>query len=228
VKIAICDDESDDLKCIHQYLNVLTPTAEIVEFSSGSSLLSAFKRDFFDLIFMDIEMPQPNGYEVSAQLMSQNLKPLIIFTTKTSEYSVQGYGIAFRYLLKPVTLESLTRALDAAIDIIAPQKIAFNINGTRKVFSVDNISFFEIMDHNITLHTNHSAYTFRGSLSDIMDFLALSHFAQSHKSYFVNLSFVDRISIDQIVLTSGDVVGLSRDKKKEFIQKLGKYLKGER
>lgn len=225
MNIAICDDEFDDLKCIHHFLDSLNLNVEIDEFLCASDLLNAFDSDFYDLIFMDIEMQSPNGYEVSTQLMKRAVKPLIIFTTKSPEYSIRGYGVAFRYLLKPISFEAFNRAVEAAMSALKPQKLSFNINGKQRIFSVDEIFYFEVTNHDIRLHTERATYTFRGSLSEIMTTLAQNHFAQSHKSYFINLAYVDQVSFAQIKLTTGDTVRLSKNMKKAFIGELGKYLK---
>ena len=96
MKIAVCDDEQHDLDLlcalIHQYNSAFDLTA----FHRADALLDAFQADFFDLVFLDIEMEAPNGFEAAELLMSRPEKPLIVFVTNSSAYTLRGYGVAFR------------------------------------------------------------------------------------------------------------------------------------
>ena len=225
MKIAICDDETPDLELISKYLNQFDPSLSVAKFSLASHLLTAFKREFYDLVFLDIEMEEtPNGYDAAVRLMKSNRKPLIVFTTKSADYTIRGYGVAFRYLLKPIQYEAFAEVIRLAQETIAPQKIEFTVNGANRLISVNSISFFEILNHEITLHTKDSSYSCRGTLSEIMSQLSSCHFAQPHKSYYVNLSFIDCVDRDEIQLTTGERIRLSRNKKALFIKKLHSYL----
>lgn len=224
MKIAICDDDAGDLQLIEDYLKCYKPTMDATKFSSAKELLVAFASQFYDLVFMDLEMKSPNGFEVSTQLMGQKVKPLIIFITKSSEYTIQGYGIAFRYLLKPIDYKQFEKVLSLAIENIAPKKLVFLIEGKKQSIAVNEIFYFEVFNHNTIIHTEKKPYSTRCTLSEIMSRLDGNNFAQPHKSYFVNLSFVDCTETNQIRLTTGDIIRLSRDKKAQFCRLLGEYL----
>lgn len=227
MKIAICDDELNDLKSIHEYINTFDPLLSVTEFQSASTLLKAFKNNaFFDLVFMDIEMESPNGYEASVLLSKQDPRPQIIFTTKSPEYTIQGYGIAMRYLMKPFSYEQFHSAMVSALEIITPKKLIFRICGADKVFDVNKIRFFEVLNHEILLHSEGEIYSFRCSLAEIMAKTEGCNFVQPHKSYYVNLDYINSIQQDQIFLITGEVIRISRDKKKGFDLKLRKFLRG--
>jgi len=226
MKIAICDDEISDLKSIHKYISAFDPLLSVTEFLSASTLLEAFKHNiFYDLVFMDIEMASPNGYEVSVLLSKQDPRPQIIFTTKSSEYTIQGYGIAMRYLMKPFSYEQFSSALISALEIITPKKLIFRICGADKVFNINKIQFFEVLNHDILLHSNGEVYSFRCSLAEIIAKTEGCNFVQPHKSYYVNLNFINSIQQDRIFLITGEVIRISRDKKKEFDLQLRRFLR---
>jgi len=228
MKIAVCDDEYADLQLIVGYLNRYDPTLNVTTFSSARKLLDAFSREFYDLIFMDLEMENPNGYEVSVELMSRTDKPLIIFTTKSSEYTIQGYGIAFRYVMKPITYEKFEKIISLAVKSIIPQRFTFSADGKERVLLVNSISYFEVFNHNTVIHTKTAQYSIRSPLSNIMTQLNGCNFVQSHASFFVNLAFIDHVESNQIILTTGEQIRLSRDKRNQFILALMKYMREDK
>ena len=93
MRIAVCDDEMQErqilLDLIHRYDSGL----QVEAFSSASALQTAMASCFFDIIFMDIEMESPNGFEVARALTEApgGEKPLIIFVTKSGDYTIRGY-----------------------------------------------------------------------------------------------------------------------------------------
>ena len=64
---------------------------------------------------MDIEMRSPNGYDAAVSLMQNEARPLIIFVTKSSSYTILGYGVSFRYLKKPISYDAFSAVLKLAL-----------------------------------------------------------------------------------------------------------------
>lgn len=114
MRIAICDDEPNEQRQLEAYIQAYNASLQYELFSSAQSLWDASKTYYYDIIFMDIEMESPNGYEVATWLMQYNEKPLIIFVTKSDDYTIRGYGVAFRYLKKPITYNDFCRVLELA------------------------------------------------------------------------------------------------------------------
>jgi DNA-binding LytR/AlgR family response regulator len=226
MRIAICDDEMKERTLLEEYIATFDPSLTYELFSSAAELQCTSKERFFDIIFMDIEMRQPNGYEVAAEMMTERDKPLIIFVTKSDDYTIRGYGIAFRYLKKPVEYAQFSQVLCLALDEVVPQKFPITTNGQTLVLSVREIYFFEIYRHELNVHTVHGVYTCRASLAEIIKQFAGTHFAQPHKSYFVNLAFVDRISAKDIVMTDGTNIPLSILRKEAFGDQFRRYMRG--
>ena len=102
MRIAICDDEDQERLNIEALVKRYAPELSIVLFSSADELLAAAKTTFFPLIFLDIEMDDTNGFDAAEELMSGSAKPLIVFVTKSTEYTIRGYDVAFHYLVKPL------------------------------------------------------------------------------------------------------------------------------
>lgn len=227
MKIAICDDESADLGLIQNYCRQYDPGIETAVFTSGEALLSAYKKEYYDLVFLDIEMEPLNGLELGAELMSCPQKPVIIFTTHSLNYALRGYGIALRYLPKPITYPVFQKAMEAALDIILPQKIWIRTNDAQLHISIREILYFEVLQHRVTVHLNcGDVIIMRGSLAEIIAHVPHRSFVQAHKSYFINMEYIDHVTGLDIVMTNGDIIPIARSRKDQFLRCLSKFMKG--
>lgn len=225
MKIAVCDDEQHDLDLlcalIHQYNSAFDLTA----FHRADALLDAFQADFFDLVFLDIEMESPNGFEVAELLMSRFEKPLIVFVTNSSAYTLRGYGVAFRYLTKPIVYDSIKPVLDLALEQIIPQKITLPQKDRTLLLAISEIYCVEIRNHTTILCTKSGQYEIRRSLKDIEAQLPAMRFAKPHNSYIVNLSEVRSMTAKSLTLTNGDQIPVSQRNRKPFEQALFQYVR---
>lgn len=229
MKIAICDDEKKDLERIHKYCVSFDPTIATSLFSSGAELLDAFDDDFFDLVFLDIEMAAPNGLAVGAALAKRNPRPIIIFTTQSPNYAVRGYGIALRYLPKPIEYETFVGAVRLAMEKIISQKITICNHGEQIVVSINDISYLEVIHHELIIHLkNRKTISTHKTLSEMQVQLSHHGFSQPHKSYCVNLDHVDRVSRQTVTMTNGELIPIGRSKSERFQAELDLFLRGNR
>ena len=134
MNIAICDDDPKDLAILLSILKQYDTQGQltIYGFTTASELYESMKKQSYDIAILDIEMETPNGYEIAVRLSQEGNQPLIIFATNSMDYTIRGYGIAFRYLVKPLTLEGLAPVLDAALT---------EVNAHRFLFSIDDTSY---------------------------------------------------------------------------------------
>ena len=225
MNIAVCDDDLDDLNLLLFLLRQYNDTLPITTFSSAQELLTASKQTFFDLIFLDIEMHAPNGFEVAQVLMQNDDKPLIVFVTKSSEYTLRGYGIAFRYLTKPISYSAISRIMSLAIEQIAPQKITITSRGQTFLLSLRNIYYMEISNHNITVFAKDETISFRGTLKDMEQLLPKDSFAKPHNSYIINLAEIRTIGSNTLVMTNGALLPISQRYRKSLEKSLFYFMR---
>lgn len=225
MKIAVCDDEPHDLDLLCALIRQYNSAFDLTAFHRAGALLDAFQADFFDLVFLDIEMEAPNGFEAAELLMSRPEKPLIVFVTNSSAYTLRGYGVAFRYLTKPIVYDSIKPVLDLALEQITPQKIAFSQKDRTLLFSISDIYCMEIRNHTILLRTKDGQYELRSSLKDIEAQLPSLCFAKPHNSYIVNLAEVRSLSTKNLTLANGDQIPVSQRNRKPFEQALFQYVR---
>ncbi len=229
MKIAICDDEAEDLKLLEGYCADYDAGLPVSLFSSGEALIEAFREDFYDLVFLDIELGKLSGLDTGTILRGMPDKPIIIFTTHSLNYAVRGYGIAMRYLPKPISYDTFSAVMREALGYITPSKISICVNGAQMLISVNDIIYFEVLRHQLMVHLrDREAVGMRGTLTEVMGEIPGRQFVQPHKSYYINMEYIDRLTRQDVIMTNGDVIPVGRSKKDEFQARLREYVKGSR
>ena len=226
MRIAICDDDPTDLQAVHTALTQYDTdrNLNISSFCKASDLFAANEKTPFDIAVLDIEMRAPNGYEIAQKLVSQDSSPIIIFLTNSTAYAIRGYGIAFRYLTKPIAQVALSKALDAAICEVKANSFVFTADGNSHIVRMKDIFYFEVFNHHTILHTKDQEFTFRATLKEVMADLPIGYFGSPHQSYLVNFMHVQTAMTGELHLTNGAVVPVSRRKQQEFENQLHNYL----
>lgn len=227
MRIAICDDDEKDLLALREAVNTFdgSGAVEVCAFSSAASLYAAENRKMFDIAILDIEMPPPNGYDIAKKLIETTPAPIIIFLTNSMAYTLRGYGVAFRYLTKPINQSQLNNALSAAMKEASAKRFVFSVDGSSYVIRMDEIYYFEVFNHHTILHTMDQEYTFRATLKEILMDLPSGYFGSPHQSYIVNFSHVKTAMTKEIHLTNGSIIPIGRRKQQEFNNQLRMYLR---
>lgn len=117
IRIALCDDDPQVLDIIGHYIDAFVSDSghEIVcdRFTDGNALLDKLEGGIhYDLVFLDVVMPDLNGIQVGKEIYGRNKMTKIVFLTSSPEFAVESYGVnALDYLLKPLTDEKFNRAI---------------------------------------------------------------------------------------------------------------------
>ncbi|SHI22220.1 two component transcriptional regulator, LytTR family [Sporobacter termitidis DSM 10068] len=225
MKIAVCDDDCSDRLILKDYIGSFDAALECDLFTSAEELMSAFHAVYYDLVFLDIEMEGMDGFHAAKMITGSGDSPLIIFVTKSSKYIIQGYEVAFRYLVKPLDYEDFSKVMKTAVENIVPKKISIDINGKNHLVSTKDIGYIEVFNHNIRIHAGSSVYDWRCSLKYIEEFLDGSHFARPHNSYLVNLDQIDSVTQSEIIMKDRFKISISRQRKNDFFTALHQYLR---
>ena len=211
--IAICDDteywtlviETD----VVRYCSKTYPVEQVtvVSFSSAKKLLAAMQEEQFDAIFLDILMPELNGFDASKLIRQADSQVPIIFCTSSPDYAIDGYTVqAFAYLLKPYSVLQLQQIIDKlfAPDTIR-KKLSVLINKKLVNVPYDNITFVESEGRYVFIHTMNETEPVRynGKLTDIEEKLHDSRFLRTHQSYLVNMDYVKEASSLSFTLQNG-------------------------
>lgn len=227
MNIAICDDEQQDIDILYNYCKSCKLPYNISTFLSASDLLEAFKSQFYDLIFLDIEMDKPNGFEIGSILAGYSPRPVIVFTTNALQYAVRGYRIAFRFLCKPITITMFQSVVREALDEILPQKAAIMCGSTQKMISINDVIYFESLNRHIIFHfANTSTLEIKDSMENMISVFSYPSFVQIHRSYCINLNYVDSFTPLAVTMTDGCKIPLSRKKQTIFQERFNNLIRG--
>lgn len=222
LRIAICDDSLSDLTSINDILvNFLYShniEYEIELFDNGNSLLNSIIS--FDLILLDIEMNGKNGIEVAQEIRTFNSDSKIIFITNSTSinYLRDGYKVkADRYFVKPINQQEFNFEVSAVIkeQLIDNKFILDKRIGTHKLY-LKSIIYIEFYNRKTIIHTKNSEIHTYITIKEWISLLNNYHFSQIHKGYIINLSFIDRIDTESLVILNDIILPIGRKYKDKF------------
>lgn len=200
--ICICDDEKierNELKSIiSMQLELKGINFYIDECENGESLKSKLEKDknYFDIIFLDIEMDGINGVETARHIRSLNDSVIIIFVTGFADYVFDGYEVkALNYILKPYKKEKIGDVLSEALKQIGSIQNDFfivQLNSNAYKLKLKDIIYFVSDRRKIKTITKDNIYEFYGKIDDIEKQMP-SYYVRIHQRYLVNLNFVQSI-----------------------------------
>lgn len=233
MRIAICDDEEKyriQLKTILDKLLINTDD-DIETFSDGNNLADSFRKEPFDLVFLDIEMPAVDGITLAKKLRAFSDKVFIVFLTGHVEYAIEGYEVnALRYLTKPVDVDKLKDVLNYVREKLgSTRQIMIKEDGEEIVINVSDVVYIESMNQNVRLVTTKGEHIIRYNIGDFEEQLKDDGFFRSHRGYLIPLSKVKRLIKTDVVLDGGTnevVLPVSRNNIKPLKDALYSYVEG--
>ncbi len=231
MKIAICDDDKPELlrisRLAHEYLSsgFTESLPEIHSFESSLKLLEQLESGIhFDLFLLDVIMPNLNGIQLANEIRKMDEVAKIIFLTSSSEFAVESYSVgAFNYLIKPIQRPQLFSVLEkAGNDIISDLKqfIVVKTPSTLSKVFLHELIYVEVIGRTVCFHQKGGARVESIiTISQVKAALLIDkRFIQPHRSYIVNLDYVQKLSPDGFTTKDGQFIPISRNVFKEVKQ----------
>jgi two-component system LytT family response regulator len=244
INTIIVDDEPQCCQTLAMLLTRYCPQIKIDGiFHSGGKALAAIKSSSPGIVFLDIEMPQMNGFELLEQLPEINFE--LIFTTSYDQYAVKAFHFsALDYLLKPIDREELQKAVQKAIqrqtpplpqqiDILlkrlqqpstAISKIALPTMEGLQMIAVDSvISCTAETNYTIFLLKKQQKIVVSRILKEVEEMLEDHSFIRVHNSYIVNLNEIEKYVRGEggyLIMSDGSSVDVSRSRKESLLKRL--------
>lgn len=219
VRIAICDDCQQDREKIRQLVEAVWKPHAVTEFSVGSQLVEAHRREKFDFIFLDILMPLINGMDTASMLRETDKVTPFVFLSSTQEFGVQSYRVrAFDYLLKPITQEEIQEVFRRYTQEVEEQSqtLLVKVNHVETEVLLSDILCLESDLKKIVFDmVNGKKISVTGKLSEFGKELLPQGFLQCHKSFLVNMRHIISLYNEEFTLTSGRKVKISRTYQEE-------------
>ncbi|MGN0507077.1 MAG: LytR/AlgR family response regulator transcription factor [Lachnospiraceae bacterium] len=216
-KLAICDDDAKQRAYLEDIVTAWAEKnrhlTEIKPYESAKAFLFdwAEEKDF-DILLLDIEMPEVSGIELAKAVRRENSTIQIVFITGFYEYFSDGFDVsALHYLIKPVDAAKLCPVLDKAVNNLAYRQrsvLLSTADGEIKV-SLADILYIESENVYVIVHTVHGRYRTRMTLGKFIGQLDETFF-KVHRSFVVGLKYIKKITRTDITMSNGDLVPISR------------------
>lgn len=195
---------------------------QIKSFYSGKELFCNYISGSFDVIFMDIFMNQENGVDCALKLRELDEHVNLIFLTTSSEFGVKSYDVrAADYIVKPATLEKLTRALHYCKMTELQNEPTITVTTRYQPLEIvlDRILYADYQDRTACVHLNDCLVTVCGPFMELAEQLtAYPQFMPCFKGIVVNLKEVQEICGDCLILKNGEKLPVSRRLKRQVQQ----------
>lgn len=230
ITVGICDDSEkmiESLKTsLEEYGYDSGEELGIFTYLSGESLLENYNSKY-DILFLDIKMSGINGIQVAEKIREKDKKVIIIFLTSLVQHALDGYRVnAANYIIKPITKKRLKIEMDERISELKQRNDPFitvhNDNGNYKIL-LKSISYVETYSRNLLIHTHKNNIICYWKMKELEKKLEPYGFARNHSSYLVNMLYVENIEKTDIKIKTGELIPISKTKKKEFMEKLTMY-----
>lgn len=230
IQIAIVEDDrmySDQLEAyLRKYEAEYAESFEITTFTDGDAIVSTYQSQY-DIILMDVEMRFMNGMSAAEEIRQVDKEVVIIFITNMPQYAIRGYAVeALDYILKPVSYFAFSQRLSRAISRMKKREqksLVLPVKGGVARLPVHSILYIESQGHNLIYHTTSGEYLSSGTMKDTEEALKNLHFFRGSKWYLINLQQVQGMGDGCAKLKSGQLVPLSRSRKKEFMEALAQH-----
>lgn len=207
MRIAVCDDDAKGREQLLQALGTWNPDLTAEQFSSGASFLEAAKAPPpFDIVFLDIYMPDENGIDIAGTLGEISPQTGIVFVTSSEDHAVAAFSLdALHYLVKPVTVEDIAAAFSRLKkqQLDSRQFISFPAGqGSRPVF-LDQICYLNSVSHTVevTLADGQQMKTWT-PLSELAQKLD-RNFLKVNRGIIVNMAYIEQMGPDRCVMRGG-------------------------
>ena len=231
MRIAICDDQAQcRVQAVTAIRDCLRAAGVLVDdFKDGPSFLKAFQNRPYDLVFLDIEMPEMDGITVARRLRQLNKEIPIVFLTSHIEYALEGYEVnALRYLTKPISPVKLQEVLRYVSEQMQQQRVLWvKTDLCDQKVHIRDILYMEAQNQNILICTKTDSYSVRYNMGDYETELQEDGFFRIHRGYLVSLRHIKSMGKHEVTLSDKTVLPVSRTKEKELKDALFQYIRKE-
>ena len=238
MRALIVDDEAPARRKLRRMLGAHADVEVVGEASDGGAAIALAAELRPDVIFLDVQMPEVDGFDVAASLPDNG--PALVFVTAFDRYALKAFDTdASDYLLKPVEPERLERALQRLRATAAPRpsarpgtaappaQLLIVDRGATHIVRVADIEWLQSADNYVTVHTNGRALLLRRTLESLLCDLAPA-FVRTHRSAAVALACVQALrprgkGDATVLLKSGAEVPCSRQHRSALLQLLQRH-----
>lgn len=227
--VAVIEDDEKAFKHIENCINRFCESNETVlkttRFANAETFLSTAMN--FDLVFMDIALPDMNGLEAARLMRKINDVSTLIFVTNLAHLAIKGYEVQARdFIVKPIKYSEFAYKLKKtllAIDSTQNKNLTVKTADGVRVFNIKNLKYVEVANHTLIYHLTDSIFQRTGSLANIEADLKNCGLIKCNRCYYVNPSFITSVEGYRIILDN-EQIAVSQPQKKTFMQEFNEWI----
>jgi two-component system LytT family response regulator len=233
ISAVVVDDESGARRNLTVLLRRDPDIGAIVECESGQGAIEHLKNSRCDLLFLDVQMPGCDGFDV-LEMLGNDLPPVVIFVTAFDEYALRAFEAgALDYLLKPFDDARFRRALGRAKEKLVhfsrrpktAERLAVKTRGELVFLNVADVDWIESVGYYACLHVGAATHVLRRTLLELERDLDGAKFMRIHRSIIVNLERIHKLELQdggdyEVVLQSRDRLRLSRRFRRSLLDRM--------
>ena len=238
LRALIVDDEPLARSNLRMLLQRDPEIDSIEESGCGAEAVARIRQGAPDLVFLDVQMPECNGFEVLELLKGEESLPVIVFVTAYDEYALRAFDAgALDYLLKPFDDSRFHLAMQRAKQKIAAQesqapqetpRLTVRSAGHVAYVQIPDIDWVEAADYYVCLHVGPKSHLLRKSMVEMEQELDPQIFCRIHRSTIVNLRKVRALELDdageyEVILDGGRKLRLSRRFRKDLQSRMREF-----
>lgn len=240
MRIAVCDDNNAALKALNKSItnafSKFTDEFNVVNFSDGTVLLNEHKKEPFDIVFLDIDMPVISGFDIAKSLRDDFSNCYIIFVTSHSELVYESMNFQpFNFIRKNCSIpidESILYIVSKLIQHMKQNEkiILEDYNYRKHSVLIRNIIYIESDGHYVTFYALADGFPIRirGSITEHEEKYSKYDFVRIHKKYLINLRYLSQLNYNSNEIILGKInkhLPLSKRMKKDVQEKYIIYLR---
>lgn len=250
IRCIVVDDEMpaiDEIKYMLNEIGGVEIVAEAYDCKTARKKIDAYEPD---AVFMDINLGNGDGIELTDRIMKKKTHPYVVFVTAYDEYAIKAFEVnAIDYILKPISKERLSKTLNKLNGLLQSkesqsgaeehlkqflehytkkvERISVYVNGKYIPLDPEAIYYVTTDGRNTLIYTEKGDFTTNLTLSDLEEKLKDFNFYRTHRSYLLNLEHVKEVynwfnGTLQVVLNNGkDKIPVSRNKVCGFKEVMG-------
>lgn len=208
MKLVICDDNIEEIKKLQISLRNIfqqqDSKLELKVFTSGKKCYDYLSENYADIVFFDIYLKDGLGVDWAIKLRQQGLKFKLIFLTTSNEFANESYEAeATYYLLKPASDEKITQALLRCNAFEKEELITLDTGKHELTLNPKKIIAVEVKDKYCYIYTTQGEYKEYCPISKIREQLQQDYFLLAHRSYLINMNFVEKVEDGYFLMSNG-------------------------
>lgn len=234
ISVAVVEDDDATAEVLCKYVEEAFRSrdrrANVERFANGSTFLDRRRQCYFDIVFMDIELPDIDGMRVSEEIRKEDKHMVIVFVTNMAQFAVKGYKVdALDFIIKPVNKNNISIVLGRALERIERReglKITVKIpNGSIVCMRACDIKYIEVVNHKLIYHTINEEIVTYGQIKNVIGQLEKNGFIQINRFYVVNLEYVHTID-GCTINVDGTPIQMSQRKRREVLAAIADFCGG--